>query len=325
MPETAPPPLYPSLAGWRCRLTVDTQSGTEALAQVLGDAGGGDAASTLSVLLNAGPFPRLRWSRTGQPGDFSLLFAGPESKRFTPVPHPTRRLYADTALGPASEARLELCSGELCILRRESWLLYVQHALTWVMLHEHPLIALHAAVCAVRGVALLVVGPSGCGKSTLAYALARQGADYFSDESAFLGRHNSRLFVQPQRVSLRPGGVAALGAFTDTPDWYESKPNDLKYAPALPPPRAACPQEPSILLFVNGFGDSPLLAPIGGGEAARRLAFVTGYGDPSPLARLEAAADTVSRLPCRALTIGRPDETAALLIAQAQEIACPPR
>jgi len=45
-----------------------------------------------------------------------------------------------------------------------------------------------------------------------------------------------------------------------------------------------------------------------------------GCGDPAPLARLEAAADIVSRLPCRALTIGRPEETAALLIARAPEI-----
>lgn len=320
-PGAAPPPLIVGLAGWRCRLMVDTWDGYEQMARLhAGDAAtDGEAASTLDVLFKDGPVPRLRWSRNGRPSDFAPLFAGPEGKRFLPVADPERRLYADTVLGEG--AALELHGGELRLLRPEALPMYVSHALTWLMLREHPLVGLHAAVCAAGQVALVVIGSSGCGKSTLSYALARQGADYFSDESAFLDRRDCRLHVQPQRVSLRPGGVAALTARPDDPRWYESKPDDPKCAPTLPAPQAACPSVRSVLLFVDGFGDTPRLAPIQGGDAARRLAFVMGCGDPLPLARLEAAADIVSRLPCRALTIGRPEETASLLIAHAQEIA----
>jgi len=263
-----PPPLTVGLAGWRCRLTADTWDGYEQMARLnAGDAADGDAAdgepsSTLSVLFNEGPTPRLRWSRGGRPLGFAPLFAGPEGKRFLPVAHPDRRLYADTALGGG--AALELHGGELWILRPEAWPMYVSHALDWLMLREYPFLALHAAVCAAVGVALVVVGPSGCGKSTLSYALARQGADYFSDESAFLDRRDGRLHVRPQPVSLRPGGIAALAARPDRPRWYESKPDDPKCAPALPAPRAACPSDRSVLLFADGWGEVPRLAPIGG-------------------------------------------------------------
>jgi len=322
MSDAAPPPLTVGLAGWRCRLATDAWDGYERMAQAhAGDRvdDAGEGVSTLEILFQDAPRPRLRWSRHARAGDFAPLFAGPEGKRFLRVGDAERCLYADTVLGEG--AALELCGGELRLLRPNSWPMYVSHTLTWLMLREHPFVGLHAAVCAVEGVALVIIGPSGCGKSTLSYALARQGADYFSDESAFLDRRDCGLHIRRQRVSLRPGGVAALTAAPDSPQWYESKPNDLKCAPLLPAPKAACPSGRSVLLFVEGFGDAPRLAPIGGGDAARRLAFVMGCGDPSPLARLEAAADIVSRLPCRTLTIGPPEETAALLAARAREIA----
>lgn len=322
MSDTAPPPLTVGLAGWRCRLTTDTWDGYKRVAQAhAGDRvdDAGETMSTLDVLFQDPQLPRICWRRDGQAGDFAPLFTGPEGKRFLRVADAERRLYADTVLGEG--AALELCGGELRLLRPNSWPMYVSHTLTWLMLREHPFVGLHAAVCAVKGVALVIIGPSGCGKSTLSYALARQGADYFSDESAFLDQRDCSLHVRPQRVSLRPGGVAALTAAPDSPRWYESKPNDPKCAPLLPAPKAACPSGRSVLLFVEGFENVPRLAPIEGGDAARRLAFVMGCGDPSPLARLEAAADIVSRLPCRTLTIGPPEETAALLVARAQEIA----
>ena len=314
-------PLTFGLAGWRCRLRADTWEAYEWMARAYAGSradDGGAAVSTLEILFRDGPASRLRWSRGGRPADLAPLFAGPDGKRFPAVAHPARRLYADTVFG--EDPALELHEGELHLLRSDSWPMYLSHVLTWLMLREHPLVGLHAAVCAAGGVALVIVGPSGCGKSTLSYALAQQGADYFSDEAAFLDRRDNRLYVRPHRVSLRPGGVAALAETPEEPLWYESKPGDLKCAPILPLPQAACPSGRSVLLFVDGFGDAPRLAPLGGGDAARRLAFVMGCGDPSPLARLEAAADIVSRLPCRALTIGQPEETARLLIAQAQEI-----
>ena len=322
MSDTAPPPLILGLAGWRCRLTTDTWDGYERVTQAhaadrVDDAG--ENMSTLDVLFQDPQLPRISWSQNGRTGDFAPLFTGPEGKRFLPIADAERRLYADKVLGEG--AALELSGGEIQVLHPKSWPMYVSHTLTWLMLREHPFVALHAAVCAVEGVALVIVGPSGCGKSTLSYALARQGADYFSDESAFLDQRDCGLHVRPQRISLRPGGVAALTAAPNNPRWYESKPNDLKCAPLLPVPKAACPSGRSVLLFVEGFGNAPRLTPIGGGDAARRLAFVMGYGDPSPLARLEAAADVVSRLPCRTLAIGPPEETAALLVARAREIA----
>ena len=317
------PSIVFQFAGWRCRLTTDTRQGDDALARLCGSdivSEDNAAMTTLHIALDDGPTPRLQWRRDGQRGDFEPLFSGPERKRFLPMADDSRCLFADSVAGDAP--MLELRGGDLLILQPDAWVQYVWHALTWLMLREHPLVALHAAACAVDGVALLIVGPSGCGKSTLSWALAQQGADYFSDESAFLRQPDCRLFVRPQRVSLRSGGVATLAAAPDIAEWFQSKPNDRKCAPALPTPKAPCPQDESLLLFVEGFGDAPALAPLTGGDAARRLAAVMGYGEPSPLARLAAAADIVSRLPCRALTIGKPEETAAALIMYAREAKC---
>ncbi len=324
MSDTFPPPLIWELAGWRCRLRTDTwESHTRLLA--LGAKEGGDDAEPLTrldILLADGPGPRFVWTRQdGQPGDFRAVFAGPDGKRFPPLPQPGHQIYADTVLGDGPA--LEPCGGKLHILSPDAWPMYASHVLSWLLLRERPVAAVHAAVCAVGETALLLVGPSGCGKSTLSYALARQGADYFSDEAAYLDRRDCRLSVHAHRLGLRPGGVAALSDGPDAPAWFLSKPDDLKCAPPVPVPKVPCPARRTVLLFVQGFGSAPSLVPIEGGEAARRLAFVMGCGDPSPLARLEAAADLVSRLPCRALTLGRPEETAALLIARAAEMSCP--
>ena len=45
-----------------------------------------------------------------------------------------------------------------------------------------------------------------------------------------------------------------------------------------------------------------------------------GFGDPSPMARLEAAAGFVSRTRCLGLTLGRPRETAEMLAAYARSL-----
>ena len=321
MPGESRPTLRVGLAGWNCRLAADTPAAYEELARVSADwavpEGGGTTG--IGACSNGDPFPRLFLTLDGRPGDFAPFFSGPGGKRFVPLSHPSRRLYADLAVGDESPV-LELCPDGLTVLRPDLWPFYVMQAVTWRLLCEHPVLALHAAVCAAGRVALVVVGPSGSGKSTLCWALVRQGADYFSDECAFFDLPGCHLHVRANRVRLRPGGVAQLDDPPDVTGWHESKPGDPKFIADLPAPRSPCPEEPALLLFIQGFADTPSLTPISGGEATRRVTRMMGFGDPSPLTRLETAADLVSRLPCRALTLGRPRETAEMLMAHVKAL-----
>ena len=62
----------------------------------------------------------------------------------------------------------------------------------------------HAAAVARDGRALLLAGPSGAGKSTLAYACARRGWTYISDNETWLLRSDARTVLgNPARVRLR--------------------------------------------------------------------------------------------------------------------------
>lgn len=312
-------PLCVGLAHWRGYVTADTEEGQQLISRGLSEWTmplRDGPISTLHVDLLTHPLPRLRLMRKGQQVDLSSFLTGPGGKRFVPTQEGKRLLYSDLALGEDTPT-LELCGQELCILRPDLWLFYVEHLLTWQMLTESSIVALHAAVCAVDGVALVIIGPSGSGKSTLCWALAQEGADYFSDECAFFDVMTHHLYVRSHQARLRPGGVALLDAPPESVDWQETKPGDPKIAAPFSAPQNPCPEERSLLLFVQGFAERPCLTPLRGGEAARQITCLMGFGDPSPMARMETAADIVSHIPCLALTIGPPRETAQMLLAYA--------
>jgi hypothetical protein len=275
--------------------------------------------STLHIDHSENSQPRLRLMRDGRQVDLSSFLTGPGGKRFKPGPVGQRLIYSDLALGENTPA-LELYGQELLVLRPNLWPFYVGHVLTWQMLCESSIAALHAAVCAVDGVALVITGPSGSGKSTLCWALAQEGADYFSDECAFFDVMTHHLYVRSHQARLRPGGVALLDAPPESTDWQETKPGDPKITAQFSIPQNPCPEKRSLLLFVQGFAERPCLTPLRGGEAARQITSLMGFGDPSPMVRMETAADIITHIPCLALTIGPPRETAQMLLAYARSL-----
>ena len=312
-PETN---LSVDMAGWSCRLVLDSSLGVRpshptALPEEMWAPG-----SEIRVSLEDG-VPEIGWTCASEPKDLSAFLHSPEGCRFTPFTASSSHLYADSVFAGASS--LELRDGVLRVLAPERWPLYLELTLTWLMLRESSLVSLHAAVCAHGDTALVLLGPSKCGKSTLASALAAQGADFFNDERAFIDRRDGRLFVRARGLALRPGGRSLLES-PPTGHWYQAKPDDPKYAVSLPRPTRPCPQESVLLFFLDGFGP-PALQPIPGGEAALRLARGMGHGDPAPSARLEAAAEIVTRHPCRRLIVGPPDVTARILLSFAEQMA----
>jgi hypothetical protein len=70
-------------------------------------------------------------------------------------------------------------------------------------------IALHAACVSRHGRGMLLCGPSAAGKSTLAYACARRGWVFTSDDSSYLRHHASDLRVvgNSHQVRFRPSAL----------------------------------------------------------------------------------------------------------------------
>src|SRR5581483_3675581 len=64
--------------------------------------------------------------------------------------------------------------------------LYLEYFFLMVPLSTIPAKAIHAACVAWNGTGVLLCGDSGAGKSTLAYAFARSGWEYISDDGSFL-------------------------------------------------------------------------------------------------------------------------------------------
>ena len=66
--------------------------------------------------------------------------------------------------------------------------------------------AIHAACISHRGRGLLLIGPSGAGKSTLAYACARAGFTYISDDASYLLRDTDhpRVVGHSHKFRFRP-------------------------------------------------------------------------------------------------------------------------
>ena len=66
---------------------------------------------------------------------------------------------------------------------------------------------IHGACIALEGRGVLICGASGSGKTTLAYACARKGWTYISDNESWLVRGGNLLVGDPRSIRFRPDAV----------------------------------------------------------------------------------------------------------------------
>jgi hypothetical protein len=87
-------------------------------------------------------------------------------------------------------------------------------SMVYCMLTNLCLTPVHAGCVALDGRGVLLFGPSGAGKSCLAFACAKRGWTYLSDDSASLvrGRHDSMVLGKPYKIRFRE---SAAGLFPE--------------------------------------------------------------------------------------------------------------
>lgn len=114
---------------------------------------------------------------------------------------------------------------------------------------------LHAACVSMNGKGILLVGDSGAGKSTLAYACARTGWTYTSDDTSYLINDSKvpRVIGHSHRARFRPSAKALfpeLERFGLTPR-MEGKPSIEVAISELPVENTATEATVDIIVYLN--------------------------------------------------------------------------
>jgi hypothetical protein len=103
--------------------------------------------------------------------------------------------------------------------RRRAWFRYhFLEALTLTALDSLAFTPLHAACVARNGKGVLLCGDSGAGKTSLAYACAKAGWTFVSDDAVhFVSGRDGTVVGNPWRAHLRPSSVALFPELAGAP------------------------------------------------------------------------------------------------------------
>ncbi|HZR01042.1 MAG TPA: hypothetical protein VFC93_19735 [Chloroflexota bacterium] len=177
-------------------------------------------------------------------------------------------------------------------------------------------VLLHAGVVATADGAVVLPGRSGLGKSTLVAALCQAGFAYFSDDIAVLGGPPPRVFPFMKAVSLKRGGVRALGDRGGAVGAFEAIRPDGSVVRHLTPPRLAGSNGRPVryvLLLDRRPQDAATLRPV---PRARALAELAAHSMNLPRHGrhgLEILSQVVEGADCYELTYSRLPEAVEAL------------
>jgi len=159
-------------------------------------------------------------------------------------------------------------------------------AMTLTILIARYLTPVHAACVALGGRGVLLCGNSGAGKSSLAYACARRGWTYVSDDSSSIIRTRSDAAIagNPHYIRLRP---SAARLFPELARHPLSRRIDGEMAIELAtlelPGIITAPQSPvDHVVFLNRQASGPAtVSRFSGEKALQEFEAVICYGDKS--------------------------------------------
>lgn len=180
-------------------------------------------------------------------------------------PEPTRRefnhLYSLVA-DPRNQALLDLKTGTNFIWLTQAAIsnrLYFRHNFlekaVYLLLGAFVVTDIHAACVSRNGKGFLLCGGSGAGKTTLAYACARRGWTYTSDDTSYLMNDCElpRVIGHSHRVRFRPSAAALFPELASHPltPRMEGKPSIEVPIAKLPVERTAAEAAVDAIVFLK--------------------------------------------------------------------------
>jgi hypothetical protein len=179
----------------------------------------------------------------------------------------------------------------------------------YVMIEARYLSPLHASCIALDGRALVLCGDSGAGKTTLAYACAKMGWTYLSDDATHIvrGRPDRVVVGRPFSIRFR---AAARKLFPELDAWLpELRPNgklDLEIDTSELGLTIALESNAFGVVFLNRreSASHAQVAPFAAAEALRQFSKAVCFGDQRLRAKQIRALQDFTRLPIVELTYG---------------------
>jgi hypothetical protein len=149
-------------------------------------------------------------------------------------------------------------------------------AIAYTFLDARHVVAIHAACVAKNGSGFLLFGESGAGKSSLAYACARRGWTYISDDCTFMPRRASGRVAagNPRTFRFRPATSSLFPEIDGPVSLRNGKPTIEIKSASLPSIETATRCRVDQIVFLNRSTreDSvPSLRPVSRSECWRRV------------------------------------------------------
>jgi hypothetical protein len=209
---------------------------------------------------------------------------------------------ANLAVADLSRGFAWACLTRDTVARRDCFRYFFLEPLVYLMVDARYAAPLHAACISLAGRAVLLCGASGAGKTSLAYACARRGWSYLSDDATHLLRRARKPTVagRPHRIRFRASAsklFPELNAFP--PALRPSGKWDIEIESRRLGLASACRAEAKALVFLNRGPGIPAarLSAIPRKTARRTLKEVVCYGTEIMRARQLAALARVLALP----------------------------
>jgi hypothetical protein len=194
------------------------------------------------------------------------------------------------------------------VIRNTSYLRYhFLEPIVWLLIDAAHLTPLHASCVALDGRAVVLCGDSGAGKTSLAYACARRGWSYLSDDATHIIRERPAVTVagRPFHIRFRE---SARNLFPELNAFNPEKRANGKFDIEVETSRLSLPialeSKASHIVFLDRF-ESTAPARIDDyskEHASRRLRDLVCYGDERIRAEQGRTLDRLLNLPILKLT-----------------------
>jgi hypothetical protein len=167
-------------------------------------------------------------------------------------------------------------------------------ATAYLLITSTNLVGIHAACVEWQGHGVLLTGETAAGKSSLAYACARSGWTYISDDASYLVRDGDPFMItgNPFYFRLRDDASSLFPEFAGTAASFRANGTLKIEVPtcSLRNLKISSQSRVSAALFLNRTGtDSPTLVRFPKNEAFRRWSELICYGDEEMRAQQKKA------------------------------------